>query len=61
MKNIKLSGKMTFVWMLALVALLYTGIRIIAAAERDREEAVEVFTENGTYPSLNNTFMDLMR
>lgn len=60
MKNIKISGKISFLWLLALAALLYTGIRLIKVTEEDREEAVQVFAENGTYPSLNNTFMDLM-
>lgn len=61
MKNIKLSGKISFIWLLALAALLYTGIRLVKEADSNREAAVQVFTENGTYPSLNNTFVDLMR
>jgi len=61
MKNIKLSGKFSFIWLLALAVLIITGIRFYNEVQADREEAVQTFAEQGEYPSVNNTFMDLMR
>ncbi len=61
MKNFKLSGKFTFIWAMALIAVIITGIRLYKEVQRDREAAVETFADQGTYPAMNNTFMDLMR
>ena len=61
MKNFKLSGKFSFIWLLALAVLLITGIRLVRETANDRENAVEAFAQNGAYPKLNNTFMVMMR
>ena len=60
MEKIKLSGKLSLVWILAVLAVLYTGYRLVEKTKTDREAAVQVFTENGSYPSLNNSIMDLL-
>lgn len=60
MQKIKLSGKLSLVWLLAILAVLYTGARLVQKSKADREAAVQVFTENGSYPSQNNAIMDLL-
>lgn len=60
MKNIRISGKLSFIWLLALTALIITGIRFYKEVQAEKQEAVQTFAEQGKYPSSNNTFMDLM-
>ena len=61
MKNVRFSGKLSFIWLVALLALIVTGVRFYKEVESDRKEAVQTFADQGEFPIMNNTFMDLMR
>lgn len=61
MKNIKLSGKLSIVWVLALAAILYMGYNLISDVREDEKTAAEVFNQNGSYPKMNNSLLDLLR
>lgn len=60
MNNIKLSGKISFIWVLALAVIIYTGYRMVTDAKETKNAAAQVFTEQGSYPSANTAIMDLL-
>jgi len=60
MNNIRLSGKISIIWALALAAILFTGYRMVKDAKETEKAAAQVFTEQGSYPSANTAIMDLM-
>lgn len=60
MKKLRLCGKLSLVWLLALAVLLYTGIRLVGIAKERREIAAEVFADGRDYEEPNTTFAELL-
>lgn len=60
MKKLRLCGKLSLVWLLALAVLLYTGIRLVGIAKERREIAAEVFADGRDYEKPNTTFAELL-
>ncbi len=61
MKNIRISGKLSLIWVLALAAILCIGYNLIKDADQDKKAAAEVFNQGGTYQGFNNSLLDLLR
>jgi len=60
-KGIKIGGHFSFLWLLVLAAILYTGVCLIKKAARDSRAAVDVFTTEEVIKPVNNGFIDLLR
>lgn len=60
MKKLRLCGKLSLVWLLALAVLVYTGIRLVGIAKERREIAAEVFADGRGYEKPNTTFAELL-
>lgn len=60
MKKLRLCGKLSLVWLLALAVLLYTGIRLVGIAKERREIAAEVFADGRDNEKPNTTFAELL-
>ena len=61
MKQMRIRGKLSIVWILALAALLYTGIKFVRDAENRKEAAAEAFASGSTYEPPNTALTDLLR
>lgn len=60
MKNVRIRGRLSLVWLLALAVLLYTGVCLLNEAKRQKSQAAEVFVNGGVYEKSNVTIKDLL-
>lgn len=60
MNGFRIKGKISLIWLLALAALLYTGVRLVAEANERNERSAEVFANGGVYENANISLKDLL-
>lgn len=60
MKRIRIKGKLSLVWLLALAVLLYTGINLVCEAREQQNKSAEVFAGGGVYQKPNASLKDLL-
>lgn len=60
MRKLRICGKLSLVWLLALAVLLCTGIRLVGIAKERRESAAEVFANGRDYEKPNAALTELL-
>lgn len=60
MRKLRICGRLSLAWLLALAVLLYTGVRLVGIARDRREIAAEVFANGRGYERPNTALTELL-